>query len=190
MAFFHFQCQCDGDIEYEFPCYNQTETIAGLWSHEDRRYDDGVYGGVLLRKQPLASDQEVSSSSNQENEDSLSPRGRGAGLELPILRILFPRIQSYMRKHANRRQSAVDGADLEEETDLYQWRHGSKYCLGDLEGMMTLDEVTDSIEVKVRGKKEDQRRCFLFLEEILGIIDQVFLTRTAIRIPERFVSPI
>ena len=69
----------------------------------------------------------------------------------------------------------MDGCDLEEETDLYQWRHGSKYCLGDLEGMMTLDEVTDSVEVKVRGRRDDQRRCFLFLEEILGIIDQVRL---------------
>ena len=44
------QCDVDGDIEYEFPCYNYTEALEGLWSSEDARYTEGgVYGGVLLK---------------------------------------------------------------------------------------------------------------------------------------------
>ena len=44
------QCDVDGDIEYEFPCYNYTEALEGLWSSEDARYKEGgIYGGVLLK---------------------------------------------------------------------------------------------------------------------------------------------
>ncbi|XP_045116659.1 death-associated protein kinase 1-like isoform X4 [Portunus trituberculatus] len=43
------QCDNDGEIEYEFPCFNQVETLDGLWEKVDPRYTDGVYGGVRLR---------------------------------------------------------------------------------------------------------------------------------------------
>lgn len=43
------QCDNDGEIEYEFPCFNQVETLDGLWEKADPRYTDGVYGGVRLR---------------------------------------------------------------------------------------------------------------------------------------------
>ncbi len=33
----------------------------------------------------------------------------------------------------------------------------------------------DCVEVKVRGRREDAKRCFFFLEEILGVVDQVLL---------------
>ena len=47
---FLFQCDVDGDVEYEFPCYNYTEALEGLWSPEDARYrEGGIYGGVLLK---------------------------------------------------------------------------------------------------------------------------------------------
>ncbi|XP_059080756.1 death-associated protein kinase 1-like isoform X2 [Tigriopus californicus] len=136
------QCQNEGDIEYEFPCFNRTETLAGLWSPEDKRYDDGVYGGVLL--------QALSNSKT-------------------ILKILFPRVQAYLRRHSNRKA----GADA--MIDLYQWENGSKYCVGDLEGLMTLKAEADSISVKVRGPGGSEISCFQFLEEILSVIDQVLL---------------
>ena len=57
--FCNCQCEVDGDIEYEFPCYNYTEALEGLWSPQDARYKDGgIYGGVLLKtaaSMPLSS---------------------------------------------------------------------------------------------------------------------------------------
>ncbi|XP_076061664.1 death-associated protein kinase 1-like isoform X2 [Oratosquilla oratoria] len=43
------QCDNDGEIEYEFPCFNQIETLEGLWEQSDTRYTSGAYGGVRLR---------------------------------------------------------------------------------------------------------------------------------------------
>ncbi|KAG1714864.1 Death-associated protein kinase 1 [Nymphon striatum] len=44
------QCDNDGDIEYEFPCFNHVETLPGLWDKSEEHYADAVYGGILLRK--------------------------------------------------------------------------------------------------------------------------------------------
>lgn len=40
------KCDNDGDVEYEFPCYNLVETLEGLWDPSDPRYTQGVYCGV------------------------------------------------------------------------------------------------------------------------------------------------
>ncbi|KAH9376960.1 hypothetical protein HPB48_002725 [Haemaphysalis longicornis] len=40
------KCDNDGDVEYEFPCYNLVETLEGLWDPSDPRYAQGVYCGV------------------------------------------------------------------------------------------------------------------------------------------------
>ncbi|KAH6933091.1 hypothetical protein HPB50_012087 [Hyalomma asiaticum] len=40
------KCDNDGDVEYEFPCYNLVETLEGLWDPSDPRYIQGVYCGV------------------------------------------------------------------------------------------------------------------------------------------------
>lgn len=41
-------------MEYEFPIYNQTETIDGLWESDDPRYAnrDSNYGGLRLYTSP------------------------------------------------------------------------------------------------------------------------------------------
>ena len=66
---------------------------------------------------------------------------------------------------------------FEPEVSLYQWRGGSRMVCGPLEGVMQLltDPLTrgSSIEVKVRGPRDTNRACFFFLEELLGIVDQV-----------------
>ena len=61
------------------------------------------------------------------------------------------------------------------EPDLYQWLQGSKFCCGSLEGLVTLHQTQqgEEVEVKVRAPKDAKKACFFFLEEILGIIDQV-----------------
>ena len=130
-------------MEYEFPCFNFTESLAppgGLWAmDDDRRYDDGTYGGVLLKT-------------------AIQTRGH--------FQVLFSRIQACLRKHVNRKSES-------DVLDLFQWYRGSKYCFGDLEGLIELVKDTEHILVKVRGPKDTQKTCFFLLEEILSIIDQV-----------------
>lgn len=45
------QCENDGELEYEFPCFNLVETLDGLWDPEDPRYVGAVYTGVRVRAQ-------------------------------------------------------------------------------------------------------------------------------------------
>lgn len=46
-------CENDGELEYEFPCYNMVETIEGLWDSQDLRYrDHASYIGLRLKTSP------------------------------------------------------------------------------------------------------------------------------------------
>ena len=75
---------------------------------------------------------------------------------------------------------------------LFQWKGGSRMFCGPLEGVVELLEskagevmaskdtltsevmtVKTMIGVKVRGPVGSRKLCFYFLEELLGIIDQV-----------------
>ncbi len=60
---------------------------------------------------------------------------------------------------------------------LNQWKGGSRMLCGPLEGVMELisDTLTGatSIEVRVRGPRGTNKACFFFMEELLGIVDQV-----------------
>ena len=107
--FLVFQCDVDGDVEYEFPCYNFTEALEGLWSGDDSRYRDGIYGGVLLKASTTVGQQQQP----QPNKN--------------LLWVMFPRIQAQMRRHFTRKLEESD------TVDLYQWFRGSKYCLGMVE---------------------------------------------------------
>ena len=145
-----FQCDVDGEVIYEFPSYNFTEALDGLWSPDDERYTDGIYGGVLLK----------ASSHVRQSDNWTSDVGKR------FLWIMFPRVQTQLRNHCQKK--------CEAETDLYQWFRGSKYCLATVEALITLGEE-DSMVVKVRGPKGHEKECFFFFEEILGCIDQVTL---------------
>lgn len=63
------------------------------------------------------------------------------------------------------------------DSDLYQWFRGSKLCSGLIESLITLESVdtdqAECVEIKVRGPTNTGTICFFFIEEILGIIDQV-----------------
>ncbi|XP_034241726.1 death-associated protein kinase dapk-1-like isoform X2 [Thrips palmi] len=46
-------CENDGELEYEFPCYNMVEAIDGLWDSQDIRYGDcASYIGLRLKTPP------------------------------------------------------------------------------------------------------------------------------------------
>jgi death-associated protein kinase len=83
-----------------------------------------------------------------------------------IFGIMFPRIQACLRRYAIQK--------LDNSEDLFQWFHGSKITNGHMECLITLQEK-DNVEIKIRGRKEDSKESFFFLEEILGVIDQVLV---------------
>ncbi|KAL1139815.1 hypothetical protein AAG570_006792 [Ranatra chinensis] len=136
------QCENDGELEYEFPCYNLVERLDGLWEASDPRYADGTYGGVRLKSPPGTTH---------------------------LLHCVFPRLQIELRR-------TVMGF-YDWQSDLYQWLCGSKLCFGAIESLITLergaDKEDEAIEVKVRGPPGSGKNCFVFMDELLGIIDHV-----------------
>jgi len=62
------------------------------------------------------------------------------------------------------------------DCDLYQWFHGSKLCAGLLESLITLEPADGSgeeIEIKVRGPPSSGFSCFLFMNDLLTVVDMV-----------------
>jgi len=82
-----------------------------------------------------------------------------------LLGLMLPRIQAQLR-----RQFVLKN---EPQTDLLQWSKGAKYFIGSVEGLLRL--LDNGLEVRVRGPVKHEKECFFFLEEILGVIDQVLL---------------
>ena len=79
--------------------------------------------------------------------------------------VMWPRIQTMLRRSVSRKH--------DDDTRLIQWRTGSKLQSPPLEALV--EHRDNQITVKVRGPDGAGRACFYFLEEILGIIDQVLL---------------
>ena len=79
--------------------------------------------------------------------------------------VMWPRVQTMLRRSVARKPG--------EDTKLVQTRGASSLSSRPLEALVELRG--DQIQVKVRGPSGSQRSCFYFLEEILGIIDQVLL---------------
>lgn len=84
-----------------------------------------------------------------------------------LLQTIFTRLQVQLRRATNLCQDP--------ESDLYQWFRGSKLCSGDIEGLITLEQDGQIIDIKVRGTHSLRLACFYFMEEILSIIDQVLV---------------
>lgn len=82
------------------------------------------------------------------------------------LKHIFPRIQTHLRRNILQEHDDPD-------SDLYQWHHGSKYCCGDLEGMISMDRQEQHIEIKVRGPPDNPTQLFYFLEDFINTVDQV-----------------
>ncbi|XP_044740300.1 death-associated protein kinase 1-like isoform X2 [Chrysoperla carnea] len=147
------QCEVDEEVEYEFPYLNFVETIPGLWDASDPRYQEtnACYGGYRLK----------------------TPVGTSH-----LLNSIFPQVQIELRRATFQ---VINNKEFESELDLYQWFHGSKLCAGLLECMITLedDDISNSspeyIEVKVRGPSESARECFIFIDEIIAIINNTLM---------------
>ena len=82
-----------------------------------------------------------------------------------LLSMMYPRVQVQLRRSVARR--------FDMECQLEQWGMGSKLVCGPLEAI--IEHRDEQIEVIVRGPKDSKKACFFFLEEILGMIDQVLL---------------
>ena len=80
-----------------------------------------------------------------------------------LMKLMMPRIQAQLRRQFVMKSEA--------NTDLLQWSKGSKYYIGDVEGLLRLHN--NCLEVRVRGPGKHEKEGFFFLEEILGVIDQV-----------------
>eukprot|EP00106_Octopus_bimaculoides_P009239 XP_014776681.1 PREDICTED: death-associated protein kinase 1-like isoform X1 [Octopus bimaculoides] len=79
---------------------------------------------------------------------------------------LFPRVQVQLR-----RTLVLENDDP--SLDLYQWHHGSKYCCGELEGILNMDKNEQFFEIKVRGPKESRTAVFYFLEDFVTAVEQI-----------------
>eukprot|EP00096_Caligus_rogercresseyi_P009166 TRINITY_DN3065_c0_g1_i1.p1 TRINITY_DN3065_c0_g1~~TRINITY_DN3065_c0_g1_i1.p1 ORF type:complete len:708 (-),score=157.10 TRINITY_DN3065_c0_g1_i1:362-2485(-) len=139
---------------YEFPCFNNTsQCMDNVWRPSDKFK---LYGGVVLK----------SMTANF------------------MLDLIFPRFQVHLRRHFIRKLIDINNDSglnaSSDDIDLQQWSSGSKFTSGVLEGLafVKVDEKEEEynvIEVKVRGPKNSERDCFFFLEELLGVMDQVLL---------------
>ena len=79
--------------------------------------------------------------------------------------VMWPRVQVMLRRSVARKQG--------EDTTLVQTGAVSSLKAPPLEALV--EHKGDNIQVRVRGPQGSNRACFYFLEEILGIIDQVLL---------------
>ncbi|KAJ8953553.1 hypothetical protein NQ318_002973 [Aromia moschata] len=156
------QCDIDGEVEYEFPIYNHTETLEGLWDAKDPRYssNEAHYGGVRL----------------------YTPPGT-----YHLFKPIFPNLQIELRK-----ATLASYSNNDSDTDLYQWYLGSKLCNLDLESMISLgedDAGAQYVEIKIRGPKEASKSCFHFLEQItLTIIQSIYQVCPGLLVEKHILS--
>lgn len=139
------QCDHESDIGYEFACFNMLEPFDGIWDKLDSQNSDYVYSGICFQTEK-----------NIENNLSLL--------------CIFPRIQISLR------QAMTKFNDLA-ENDLYQWSKGSKLTVGSLEALIAQSSLNNlhsysAIDIKVRGPIDLKNDCFLFMDNILCIIEE------------------
>ena len=79
---------------------------------------------------------------------------------------LFPRLQVHLRRYILN--------DNHENNELYQWYHGSKFCSGEMECMMSMEEKDQVIELKARGPVELKTTLFYFLDDMCNMLEQIF----------------
>jgi len=111
--------------------------------------EDFVYGGVLLKSSP------------------------------DLMRMIFSRVQSCLRKHVNRKTAP--------ESRLRQFMSTSIHSVGNSTEVIIQMERASDVSVQVRGPRSEDRQCFFLLEEVLGVIDQVLLEMSPGLPVEKFV---
>ncbi|ELT88672.1 hypothetical protein CAPTEDRAFT_228788 [Capitella teleta] len=108
-----------------------------------------------------------------ERDDTRLPQGLYGGVRLQCpagvinqLVHLFPRIQAHLRCDLLENNNGPD-------CDLYQWYHGTKFCKGSMEALVTLEQKEQVLEVKVRGSEACRAALYYFLEEISDVVSDV-----------------
>lgn len=90
---------------------------------------------------------------------------------------IYPRLQTRLRRHVNRKTEKIQNEDENLELELFQCLRASRFSIeGVAEAVIELDSKDDdnvALLVRIRGKREAAKQCFLLLEEVLGVIDQV-----------------
>lgn len=97
------------------------------------------------------------------------------------LKHIFARIQVCLRH--NVLQESEDP-----EAELYQWHHGSKYCCGEMEGLLGMDRHEQHLDIKVRGPAESRTQLFYFLEDFMHVVEQTALNVCPALCLERHLS--
>jgi len=98
----------------------------------------------------------------------------------PLLAPMFPRVQVQLRRSLALR--------LAGECSLHQTGGESRLACGPLEGRVSLSD--EKVEVVVNSPTEAAKAAFFFLEEILGIIDQVLVEMSpGLPIDKHILSP-
>ncbi|XP_013389888.1 death-associated protein kinase 1 isoform X2 [Lingula anatina] len=88
--------------------------------------------------------------------------------EVPMqLKHIFPKVQVQLRR-------SIQSENQDPDNDLYQWYHGSKFCCGLMEGMITLEDF-DAIDIKVRGPSDSGSTLYYFLDDLVSLVEQVFI---------------
>ncbi|GAB6019977.1 Death-associated protein kinase 1 [Chamberlinius hualienensis] len=109
------QCDNDGEIEYEFPCFNFLEVPSDCWLKKTSSTNNEiVYGGVKLCASKTSKF---------------------------LLNGLFLRLQVQLRR------TSLEHHD--HSCHLNQWYNRSKFCCGSLEGMISLDNNGEAMELTV-----------------------------------------
>ncbi|XP_033750474.1 death-associated protein kinase 1-like isoform X3 [Pecten maximus] len=85
------------------------------------------------------------------------------------LKHIFARIQVSLRHNVLQESEDPDA-------ELYQWHHGSKYCCGEMEGILGMDRHEQHLEIKVRGPADRQTQLFYFLEDFMHVVEQTALS--------------
>ncbi|XP_060523349.1 death-associated protein kinase 1-like [Cylas formicarius] len=137
-------CDIEDEVEYEFPIYNQTETISGLWDPKDPRYSSrhSVYGGIRLYT--------------------------SAGILHPF-KSIFTHIQIELRKTQLTSPTYSD-CDLYQWNSGSKM---CKLDLESLITLQEGNDGIHFIEIKIRGPSRSSRSCFYFLRLILQDIERV-----------------
>ena len=76
---------------------------------------------------------------------------------------MFPRIQTHLRREVLSDHGRPD-------SDLYQWYHGSKFCSGSMECLITLGQSEQVVEIKCRGPEEFRTSLYYLQEDICDIV--------------------
>ena len=81
-----------------------------------------------------------------------------------IILSIFSRLQISLR-------IAIRGHPEYEIFEIHNWFKGTKLSVGPIEALITSNPIMEAIEVKVRSPNEMRTEAFLFMEDILNIIE-------------------